>query len=345
MSAATVSRVLSNAGGVSVRSRSKVLSAANRLGYFAGSSVEGLNLAVGYFGAVCWNSAFDSELWAGMGASADEANVRLTAINMVRTRHTAGTFTEAFRQIGVRGAIIRSVRWTRHITEELIAEGFPMVLVSDRDAKGSVARVFSDSFPASRAGVQHLLDLGHTRVAVGSSDLDDSDHADRVNAYREAMTHAGLPIDEGHIISVKPSLEGGVHLFRNIMSMSRRPTAVYVTDPIVAVGLINHAHKMGVDVPGQLSVLGFDDAAMREMVFPKMTCVCQDAQRLGVEAFNVMMRLLSQPPGAEPETRVLPTWLEINGTTAPPPSEVLRVMPDGSRSMEPLNDPAVSARR
>ena len=77
------------------------------------------------------------------------------------------------------------------------------------------------------------------------------------------------------------------------MSMIVPPTAVVFTDPAVAVGALNEAHKLGMRVPHDISILGFDDADVRNQVYPNMSAVCQDARRLGYEAFQILTRMVS----------------------------------------------------
>ena len=288
-----------------------------------------------YAGPPSLQSPFDAALWAGMSRPVDELGLNMMAMNLLRVRRDGETFSQAFRRLGVRGCIVRSISSTRDITEKLIAEQFPMVVVSDRDARGDVGRIYSDSVPGTREGMRHLIDLNHRRIALGISDMPDSDHNDRFEAYRAALDEAGLPFDERWVVRCTPQIGGGEQLMRQLLSMTQRPTAVFITDPMVAVGAINFCHARGVPVPEQFSILGFDDADTRKLVYPEITSVCQDATLLGAEAFQMLRRFIE---GEVPEsrTRVLRTALSIHGSTGTAPSEVVRYLPDGSRIAEPV---------
>ena len=80
---------------------------------------------------------------------------------------------------------------------------------------------------------------------------------------------------------IPPHRMDGEKLIRNLMGMPDRPTAVFIADPLVAVGAINEAHKMGVKIPEDLSIVGFDDTDMRSLIYPKMTAICQDSRHAG----------------------------------------------------------------
>jgi DNA-binding LacI/PurR family transcriptional regulator len=112
--------------------------------------------------------------------------------------------------------------------------------------------------------------------------------------------------------------------------MPDRPTAVFIADPLVAVGAINEAHNMGVKIPEELSIVGFDDTDMRGLVYPKMTAVCQDSRQLGKAAFERVLRIAGgdRSPAARP---TYSAWLEINETTAPPPAVASHVLPNRTR--------------
>jgi DNA-binding LacI/PurR family transcriptional regulator len=124
----------------------------------------------------------------------------------------------------------------------------------------------------------------------------------------------------------------GAKLVRNLMGMPDRPTAVFIADPLVAVGAINEAHNMRVRIPEELSIVGFDDTDMRGLVYPRMTAVCQDSRHLGQAAFELVRRVAS---GEQPASfNGLPkhaAWLEINETTAPPPEAPSHVLPNRTR--------------
>jgi len=132
---------------------------------------------------------------------------------------------------------------------------------------------------------------------------------------------------------IPPHRLDGAKLIRNLMGMPNRPTAVFIADPLVAVGAINEAHNMGVRIPEELSIVGFDDTDMRGLVYPRMTAVCQDSKHLGQAAFEAVVQLAA---GETLEAGIVPgaqqsAWLEINETTAPPPAAPSHVLPNRTR--------------
>ena len=99
----------------------------------------------------------------------------------------------------------------------------------------------------------------------------------------------------------------------------------------VIIPTLNEAHSMQMDIPQDLSVIGFDDRDLRNYVYPKMTAVCQDAMQLGYQAFTELARIVEAGNGKRPAVSPASTWLEINQTTAPPSGGRVRVLHDGTR--------------
>jgi DNA-binding LacI/PurR family transcriptional regulator len=333
VSIATVSRVLNNLPGVSDPVRSRVLESVNRCGYVATVGKRATSyLGLMYTGPATLESPYDAALLCGLGSAVDESSLDLALVNLHRDKRPNETFTQFFLRKGVRGVIMRTTDRTRFICEQIAAEGFPALVVGDRfDFNENISSVYCDSRSTSYQGVEHLIALGHRRIALAISDVQDTDHADRQLGYEKALTDNGIELDRKLYFHVPAHRPDGAQIIRKMMSMAEPPTAVVFTDPVVAVGALNEAHRLRVAVPEDISILGFDDADLRNQVYPRMSAVCQDARRLGYEAFNMLAQFVTAKTRREPEREEFATWLEINDTTGPPTERVVRILPDGTR--------------
>lgn len=321
VSTATVSRVLNNHPRVSDEAREKVLAVANRERYIPTVGRRSTtNIAFLYTGESSLGSPFDGALMQGMSQRMEEYGFDLMILEGRRARLPNETFTHMFLRKGVRGAVLRTNERTHGLCEAIAEEGFPCVVVGDRFENPRVNFIYSDSRSASGEAVEHLIGLGHRRIGAFANLVDDSDHADRLLGYRDAHEAAGLPVDEALVVRTHAHLEGGAQGLRRIMALADRPTALFVADPMAAVGALNEAQSMGLRVPSELSIVGFDDGEARYSVYPKMSAVCQEALAIGAEAFDVLHQLLD--PVADAPTvnrRTLPAWFEIHESTAPGP--------------------------
>jgi len=117
---------------------------------------------------------------------------------------------------------------------------------------------------------------------------------------------------------------------RKMLSISSPPTAVFIADPLTACGAINEARKLGLRIPEEMSILGFDDSDSRFSVEPTMTAICQNSRELGRLAFEMLLQRCEGLDG-EAHAGAGKAWLEINHTTSRPPGKSVRIMPNGER--------------
>lgn len=334
VSIATVSRVMNQQPGVSDAVRRRVLEAVNRCGYVASVGKRATSfLALAYTGPDSLESPFDAAILAGAYEAMEGTNLSLVLLNLHREKMADESYTQYFARRGVRGVLLRTTYATRDTCERIAGEQFPSIVISERFDASNVNYVRCDSFTSTYRGVEHLIGLGHQRIAFAVADIiQDSDHADRLTAYQRAMHDHGLEIQDRWCFQLVASRTAGAQVVRSLMSMPQRPTAIVFADPLVALGGTLECHRLGVNIPGDLSILGFDDADIRFYTYPTMSAICQDARHLGAHAFRALTRLTQQEGAATTAIREeFPTWLEINHSTGSPPATDDRVLPDGTR--------------
>jgi DNA-binding LacI/PurR family transcriptional regulator len=324
VSITTVSRVLNNHPQVSPEVRQRVLAASNEAGYAPTVGRKSTtNIAFVYTGESSLGSPFDAALLAGMSQGMEEQAFDLMILDARRARQANETFTQMFIRKGIRGAILRTTAQTRGVCESIAEEGFPVVVVADRFDNPKVNYVYGDSRESSRDAVEHLIGLGHRKIAICLNVVDDSDHVDRLAGYRQALSDHNIEFDNYLVLRVPAYREGGAQALRRLMTLPDRPTAAFLTDPLTAVGALSEARKTGINIPGDLSIVGFDDTEVRYGIYPTLTAVCQDAEALGREAFAVLKKLLAREEGADAARpaviqKSLRTWLEVHESTAAP---------------------------
>ena len=319
VSITTVSRVLNNHPQVNEETRQKVLAASREERYEPAIGRRSCtNIALLYTGELSLGSPYDSALLVGIQDKIQESEHDLMILDARRSKQATETYAQMFSRKGVCGAILRTDAKTHHICKTIADEGFPMVVIGDRIEAENVSYVDCDSRDASREAVEHLIGLGHRTIAICVNIVEDSDHLDRLAGYRQALAAHGIEFDERLILRAPANREGGVQLLRRLLTVPIRPTAAFIADPMPTIGALNEARKIGIAIPQDLSILGFDDTELRFTVVPEMSAVCQDAAALGREAMAVLSSILSQAEEQPPIRRTLRTWLEIHDSTAPP---------------------------
>lgn len=317
VSIATVSRVLNDDPVVRQTTRDSVLSVMRRVGYRRPRPIAAASRVIGfaYTQKRTLAHAFDAAVFDGIVRGCEETHFDVLVLNMAREMLPEETYTNYFRRKNVRGVILRTAEATRMECERIAAEGVPHVVISERFDSGNVSYIDGDSKAECQRAVEYLIALGHRRIAFAMHNVPDRDHVDRFEAYRRALEVHGIRYDARLVFRHPSTLAGGATVVTMLRSLSDAPTAIFIADPVLALGAVKRAHELGVRIPDDLSIVGFDDTDMRFAVHPTLTAVCQDASLLGVEA----ARWLTRGSFAEPLRRTIPTFFEINASVGAGP--------------------------
>lgn len=339
VSITTVSRALNNDPMISPKTRQHVLAIANQSGYVAavGRRVT-TNVGFGYTGEPTLSHPYDAAVLEGVARGVDECRFDVVVLNIQRDKRHDETYTQFMMRKGVRGVILRTMEETRDICRLIADEGFPMAVISERFDAPNINYIDGDSQPDSIRAVEYLISLGHQRIAFGVHNIPDRDHVDRLEGYRTALERHNIPFEDALVFRHKYTLAGGATIMQMAMSMADRPTAIYFADPMLGIGAVKQAHAMGVRIPDDVSVIGFDDTDLRFSVHPTLTAVCQDASALGFEAALRLTRMLSGR-STESFQMTVPTFFEIHESTGPPPARV-RTLPEIRVRSQVVNEPA-----
>lgn len=328
VSAATVSRALKNHPDISAETRRRVALAANEAGYAMPVSARHKCCV----GLIVDNhrdlTLYDCLLLNGIRRGLHAARLDVQFVDVTRDMNEAESHTAFFQSRGLHGVIIPPGSNNRRLCLDIAAEGFPSVAIAERFDEPNVSYVCSETADASERAIEHLVDLGHERIGLALPPFNDHDHEDRFEGYKRALNTHNINYDDSLVVRVDPTPEGGAAALNELLSKREPPTAIFFADPYPAIGALSRAQAAGLSVPGQLSVLGFDDGRMRRQVNPMLSAVCQPTEELGFEAGEWMIGAIGGWI-EEPIQRSLPATLEINQTTGVPTGDPVRVHPDG----------------
>ena len=320
ISPATVSRVLNNHPDVYEATRERVLARINELGYVPriGRRITNV-IALAYPDEAVRSEygAFEPALLSGIMRGLEEQQFDLKLLSIRRDKSPEETYTQFFIRKGIRGVILRCFRNNRATICRIAAEGFPAIVVAAEFDEPEVNFIRADSYPSSRQAVQHLLSLGHRRIALAMHNVPDSDHADRRRAYDDALYCAGIKVDPALVMELPASLSAGEQALDTMTSLDDPATAIFATNPMTTLGIMRRAQERGIDVPGQMSVVGVDDSDVRTHVWPRLSAVTQDASALGLEAALWLTQAIAGSTFKQVCRRNIATSFEVNGTTGP----------------------------
>jgi len=322
VSAMTVSNVLNNRHNVRATTREAVLAAARELGYMpnlaARSLASAATIRIGLFSRNL-DSGFLSSILSGALEETSESGVQL-----VMRRFEAPKLdeliasAEALRATGI-GAIISPPPYCELISDHCAPGTFPLPLVaiSPGDELPGIPGVRIDDRAAAREMTDYLISLGHTRV--GFIRIGSRLHADktRYEGYREALAGAGITAQPKLVASANLTYESGLAAASELLAVSPRPTAIFASNDEIAAAIVSVAHRMGVDIPGQLSVAGFDDGPLALKIWPTLTTIRQPVAQIAAMAARRAIGIVTSGE-VDPQVTYLDHQLIVRESTAPP---------------------------
>jgi len=332
VSNATVSRALNNHPEVSPQTRARVLDLAQSTGYIGARGARPQTKTIGLVYPTDPvrpdHGSFETAMLSGVLSGINEQRFDVMWVNVERDKSPDETYSTFFRRKGLRGVIVRSVVPNSTMVEDIATENFPAILIADHSDNPDVSFVYSDSRADSTRAVDHLVHLGHTRIAIAMHAVLDADHHDRLDGYLEGLHRHGVERDDDLIATAIGTLDGGRQAIDRLLGLENPPTAIYFTTPPSTLGALQRCLELGIRVPDDLSIVGFDDSDMRFHAFPNYTAVCQDAAQMGLEAARWLTRAISGSV-VGPLREVRPTTFSVQKSTGIAPVSPVRLTPTG----------------
>ena len=322
VSVATVSRVINQSGTVTPETAQKVLEAIQSLGYQP--NIWGRNLRRGESRVVLvLVPNVTNPYYAPIIAGAEDALGREGYSMMLCLTNNADAerqsfFLEFMRDGRADGAIL--IGASDHDPGVVqVAEEYHLVQCCEYCDSPAVSRVSIDNFEAARQAVARLLELGHTRVALMGANNRFISTRCRRDGYRAALQAWGLPLREEYevLASADYSFSSGVEAARRLLNRPEPPTALFCVSDVLALGALQAARELGIRVPEELSVVGFDDVEYAVMFQPHLTTIRQPCYELGLAAGETLLKQLRGGPGGQ--VHYLPHQLIERDSTANAP--------------------------
>jgi DNA-binding LacI/PurR family transcriptional regulator len=221
----------------------------------------------------------------------------------------------ALRERRVDGVVLVAASWRKEDREKAGAIGIPMVLICNpRQEEYICPAVDADNQAGGRAATQHLLELGHRRIAHIAGPTLEYDAADRRDGYVQALTDWGVVPDPALIWPGGFRPEHGIAAMKYLLASPQRPTAVFCYNDAVALGAMRAAREAGLRIPQDLSVVGFDDIDLAPFLEPPLTTIAQPKRQMGECAVHMLLDMLAGNP--PPPGRHLPVSLVVRASTA-----------------------------
>ena len=321
VSVSTVSRVLNGHSGVSSEVRERVLETAGELDYTPNAAARTLVLKRSHLIAVVIRTGDDREfehpfyqvVLDGIKHHATKRGYDLYILSHAGEIYgdDSDYFVTRVRRHQAEGAVVMGVR--EKDIEELVKMELPVVTV-DFEPTGKLEKkvgfVQSDNYAGAEQATTHLVSLGRKRIAYIAGELYTAPGMKRLAGYRNALERADMPFRDEYVVEGDFTSESGCKAMKKLLALEERPDAVFVACDMMALGAIRAAHDLGLRIPEDVAIVGFDDIHFASLSVPALTTIRQRKEEIGEKACEALIDLI-EGRRAEPPRVTLPVDLVV----------------------------------
>ena len=295
VSVATVSRVLNESPSVSDKTRTKVKSVIEQLNYEP--NMLGRNLRSSRSRQILvlsptTVSPFYSNIISGIENAAIQQDYNMLLCTTKSTYRLESTYFEMVKKKLVDGAVV--IDPSSELYEYVTANPkYPVVVCGEFAGTDQVPCVSIDNETASYKAVKHLISLGHTKIAMLSSNIHTAGF--RQKGFLRALRENGITVNEQWLLSADLGFESGQYKMRELLTMDDRPTAVFAVSDTIAIAALKAIKDFGLRSPQDIAVIGFDNIEFSAMTNPALTTISQPMHEMGVFAAKMLLKKIQQP--------------------------------------------------
>lgn len=320
VSTATVSRCLNSPDQVSAKTRDKVLKIVKHLGYSPNFGAQALAAKrTNTFGAIVptMNNAIFA---AGLQAFQEELGRNDATLLLASSSYSLKVEEEQIRSLVARGAdglLLIGTQRSKDVYNFLDDRQIPYVIAWSYQKNKQQSCVGFDNFQASYDLTLKAINLGHEKFAVISAPTSFNDRAkNRVKGIHKALEDKGFDTSNLPCIQCGYSIQNGSKSFKELMELTDRPTIIMCGNDVLAAGAVKQAHEMGLNIPKDVSITGFDNIELATVIEPALTTVHVRHKRMGMLAAQVLLKQVDDKSFRE--NIKLDTWIIEGKSLAKP---------------------------
>jgi LacI family transcriptional regulator len=314
ISISTVSKALNGYDDVSEQTKQIVLEKARELGYQPSAAARNLRrgrtdkLGLLINHSLSYISEYLAEILEGVALRAEHNGKNI--ILYTETVQQPDGLVKICRSGEIDGALLVWANPTTETLRLLYEEGMPYVVIGRRVEYEQASFIAPDNLAGAYKLTQHLIARGHRRIGFMGRPAHGPTHTDRHEGYCRALADAGLPYDEALVIRTEIVPDSGYHAMHALLDLPQPPTAVFAFYDLLAVDALRAAADRGLDVPGDVAVVGFDGLRSSLITTPTITTVQQPLRYIGQQAVDTLLAHLADPQ-MPPQRTILPVELVV----------------------------------
>ncbi len=299
MSPMTVSRVVNGNGKVRDTTRERVLKAVRELGYTPNMAASSLAAAQHTRIALIYtnpSSAYLRELLVGALSGAARTAAQLVidtwdTLDAAGQRSAARTLAKSVAGVILPPPLCES----KAVVKEFVNAGIPVVSIASGRFSNEISCVRIDDFRASKDMTEHLISQGHVRIGYIKGHPNQTASVHRYEGFQAALAEAGIELDESLVVQGYFTYRSGLEATEALLSHPHPPSAIFASNDDMAAAVVSVAHRRHIDVPADLSVVGFDDSSTATTVWPELTTIQQPIASMADSAVDILLRGIRRP--------------------------------------------------
>ncbi|QGQ48097.1 LacI family DNA-binding transcriptional regulator [Metabacillus sediminilitoris] len=321
VSVTTVSRALNGYSDVNEKTREKIIAVSKQLNYspntLARSLVMKKSKTIGLLvSGMTKQSGKDNllfEVLRGLNQFSAETGYDLVLFSTNSTKQREKTYSQLCRERRVDGAIIQGIKTDDPYLQEVVDSDIPCVLVDIPIESETVGYVTTDNVLGAKKAVNHLLELGHRNIAMVNGHEFAFVSQKRLEGYEQALQEANIPSRTEWVINGAFEEEQAEHQVYQLLKTHPDITAIYCASDLMAIGAMKAVKRLGLCIPNQISIIGYDDILLSSYMTPSLTTIAQNFYEMGFEAGKMLIEILEDK--AKSHRKLLETRLIVREST------------------------------
>lgn len=292
VSIATISNAINGKGKVSKKRREQILKIIEQLNYqpsviasaLMGKKTFTLGLLIPDI-----SNPFFAEIARAIEDQAHHSGYSVIICSTDNKDERVERYISLLEQKSVDGIIIGTGIENLDILLRLQTRSVPFVMIARETAALAVDTVVADDYIGGILAAQHLTELGHRQLAILCENLKVSSSRERIRGFKQGLMEMNIPFDDNNIVTCEYLVEEGRRGAYELLHRPEKPTAIFCCNDLLAIGAMQVAKQIGIKVPDDLSIVGFDDTILAGVTDPPLTTIAQPIERMGKQAFNLLI--------------------------------------------------------
>ncbi|MCY6958646.1 LacI family DNA-binding transcriptional regulator [Clostridium brassicae] len=315
VSPSTVSRVISNDSRISEATKNKIKKIMSEMNYhpnaiarsLVSKTTKTIGIIMPYSADQAFLNPFFIEAIRGISKYTYNEDYCILITNGFTVQEQIKSLHSLVFGRRVDGIILMYSKANDSVLEELENSKIPFCMIGRPVEYNDITYVDNDNILAAYKATQYLIDMGHNKIGFLNGSLDFTVCVDRYKGFRKALEENNIPIIDDIVVSLEFLQEDGYKGMKKILESPHKPTAVLATDDLLAFGAIRAAGEMGVKVPEDISIIGFNNIPLSELIFPSLTSVDIDSYKIGATAAQLVLQKIKGD--TEVKSRIIDTKL------------------------------------